>query len=117
MSALLSLSPKYELEDWQKRAISAFGRSEHPERGPRHGIFDIFTGAGKTVLALAAMIDAARDVPDLAFAIVVPTKALLILQERGPRMVGWPRSLGGTSGRRKTTASTRSTRTVRGSDC
>lgn len=77
MASPLSLSPQYELDAWQNEAIAKWNTSRHPERGLRHGIFDIFTGAGKTVVAIGAMIEAAKDVPGLKFAIVVPTQALL----------------------------------------
>ena len=73
----LALSSRYALEPWQRRAITAWAASRHPLRGLRHGIFDVFTGAGKTVLALAAMVDAASEVPDLKLAVVVPTAALM----------------------------------------
>ena len=72
----LMLAPQYQLEGWQQHAIEAWRSHEHPAYGSRHGILDLFTGAGKTVVAMGAMADAAREVPDLRFAIVVPTSAL-----------------------------------------
>jgi superfamily II DNA or RNA helicase len=79
----LNLSTQFELEPWQQDAVKAWASSHHPQFGNRHGIFDVFTGAGKTVLAFAAMVEAAASVPDLRFAIIVPTRALGDQWEKG----------------------------------
>jgi superfamily II DNA or RNA helicase len=71
-----SLSPQYQLEDWQRRAVGAWLRSRDPELGPRHGILDIYTGAGKTVIALGAMAAVSAEDPGMKYAIVAPTRHL-----------------------------------------
>ncbi len=71
----MQLKERYQLEDWQEEAIEAWWTSEPPQ-GVRHGIFDVFTGAGKTVLAIGAMVRAFEEDPNLKFAVVTPTVAL-----------------------------------------
>ena len=66
----------YRLQPWQNEALVAWRSSESPDRGPRHGVAEVFTGAGKTVLAMACMSDAREHCPDLRFAVVVPTQAI-----------------------------------------
>jgi superfamily II DNA or RNA helicase len=68
-----SLRPQFAPEDWQRSAVEAFFASK-PK--PCHGIFDVYTGAGKTVLALAVMARVVQDRGNTKFAIVVPTIAL-----------------------------------------
>lgn len=70
------LGERFVLEPWQGDAVSAWLESEDPRLGPRHGILDIYTGAGKTVVALGAMAAVAAEAPDTKFAVVVPTIAL-----------------------------------------
>jgi superfamily II DNA or RNA helicase len=72
----MQLRSEYTLEPWQKQAVSAWTASRHPERGAFHGILHVYTGAGKSVLAAAAMVEAARVRPRTKFAVVVPTEAL-----------------------------------------
>ncbi len=71
-----SLRPQYQLEDWQRQAVDTWLRSRDPELGPRHGILDIYTGAGKTVIALGAMAAVSAEDPGVKFAIVAPTRHL-----------------------------------------
>lgn len=70
------LRASYVLEPWQSDAVAAWAASRHRERGSHHGILHVYTGAGKTVLAAAAMAEAARLRPRTKFAIVVPSEAL-----------------------------------------
>ncbi|ELZ60780.1 MULTISPECIES: DEAD/DEAH box helicase [unclassified Haloferax] len=62
LDASLSLSTTYDLRDYQRAALDAW-----LDAGGR-GVVELPTGAGKTVLAVAAMV--ARSVPTL---VVVPT--------------------------------------------
>ena len=72
----MSLSSRFELEPWQKEALNGWKTSRHTSFGERHGIVEVFTGAGKTVVAYAAIADASKVIPNLKFAIVVPTTSL-----------------------------------------
>ncbi|WP_240137622.1 DEAD/DEAH box helicase family protein [Salinigranum salinum] len=62
----LSLSTAYELRDYQREALEAWQANHH------RGVIELPTGAGKTVVAIGAMV--ARGVPTL---VVVPTVDLL----------------------------------------
>jgi superfamily II DNA or RNA helicase len=62
----LSLSTTYELRDYQRDALDAWHRAD------RRGVVELPTGAGKTVVAIAAMV--ALELPTL---VVVPTIDLL----------------------------------------
>ena len=44
--------------------------------GLGHGIIEAVTGTGKTLAAIACMADATTEVPDLRFAVVVPSQQL-----------------------------------------
>lgn len=71
------LSPlTYRLQPWQQEALTAWRSAVSPQLGPRHGVAEVFTGAGKTILAMGCMADAQVDEPDLQFAVVVPTCAI-----------------------------------------
>lgn len=72
----MQLRDAFKPEDWQEAAVKAWCSSTHPTRGPYHGILHVYTGAGKTVLAAAAMVEAKQQRPETKFAIVVPTEAL-----------------------------------------
>tara|TARA_Y100000294_G_scaffold170353_1_gene182578 strand:- start:189 stop:2573 length:2385 start_codon:yes stop_codon:yes gene_type:complete len=72
LTAGFSLAEKFKVEDWQEEAITAW-LNAHPVQGPRHGIFDIYTGAGKTVLATEAMARVSQEELKMRFAVVVPT--------------------------------------------
>lgn len=63
----------FELVPWQLDAVAAW------ERGgdrPYAGTLEIFTGGGKTLIALQCFHVASRRSPDLRLAVVVPTEAL-----------------------------------------
>ena len=59
-----------ELYSWQKACLRNWKKNDC------RGIVNVVTGAGKTVLALAAMDQAARQYPELRVKVVVPTVAL-----------------------------------------
>jgi superfamily II DNA or RNA helicase len=78
------LSPlTYRLQPWQQDALTAWRGSVSPELGPRHGVAEVFTGAGKTILAMGCMADAQEEEPDLQFAVVVPTCAIARQWQKG----------------------------------
>ena len=62
----LSLSTSYDLREYQRDALDAWRRADH------RGVVELPTGAGKTVVAIAAMVT--LDLPTL---VVVPTIDLL----------------------------------------
>ena len=62
-----------ELADWQRDAVDAWCRGDG--QGYR-GTLEIFTGGGKTLMALACMERASAVQPELQVAIVVPSEAL-----------------------------------------
>jgi len=70
------LRERFSLESWQDEAVSAWLGAQDPRLGPRHGILEIYTGAGKTVVALGAMAAISAEAPGTKFAVVVPTIAL-----------------------------------------
>lgn len=63
----------FVLVDWQEEAVDAWARGD---REPFTGTLEIFTGGGKTLLALAAAERVSAREPDLRLAVVVPTEAL-----------------------------------------
>lgn len=64
----------FRLTEWQKRAVEAWERGDGS--GHHRGTLEVFTGGGKTLLALVCFARAVRKVPGLKLAIVVPTEAL-----------------------------------------
>lgn len=63
----------FELVDWQRNAVDAWVAGDGR---PHTGTLEIFTGGGKTLLALTAIARASADAPGLRIVIVVPTEAL-----------------------------------------
>jgi superfamily II DNA or RNA helicase len=64
----------FALVDWQERAVEAW---EAGDRGrPYHGTLEIFTGGGKTLIALECAQRASMEADGIRLAIVVPTEAL-----------------------------------------
>lgn len=61
------------LAPWQTNAVDAWCKGDGR---PYRGTLEIFTGGGKTLMALACMERAAAVCPDLHVAIVVPSEAL-----------------------------------------
>lgn len=66
----------YQLQPWQEDALTAWRNSTSPDRGRRNGVAEVYTGAGKTIFAMACMAAEFHDEPDLQFAIVAPTRAM-----------------------------------------
>lgn len=62
------------LTSWQHDALGAWWSGD--SRGPHRGTLEVFTGGGKTLLALAAAARLSQTIPDLRIAVVVPTQAL-----------------------------------------
>ena len=71
MSTLATVG--FDLVDWQRDAVEAW--KDGAER-PHTGTLEIFTGGGKSLVALECAAEAARVEPDLRVVIVVPTEAL-----------------------------------------
>lgn len=61
-----------QLAAWQEEALGAWRAGDR--RGPRRGTLEVFTGGGKTLLAIRAYCDVSGELPRLA--VVVPTQAL-----------------------------------------
>ena len=59
---------------WQLAAIDAWAKGD--DHGPYRGTLEIFTGGGKTLMALAAYERLRREVDNLRLVVVVPTVAL-----------------------------------------
>ena len=64
----------FELFPWQRAALEAWVRGDR--RGPHRGTLEIFTGGGKTLIALACWQEATRRDPETRLAVVIPTEAL-----------------------------------------
>lgn len=72
----MNFKPHVTLDLWQEKARDAWMASRHAQRGPFHGIADVYTGAGKTFLGMACMVAASGVKPALKVAVVCPTQAL-----------------------------------------
>lgn len=59
----------FDLVDWQREAVRAWSTTGR-------GVLEVFTGGGKSMIALACAEAAARKAPGLKLAVVVPTEAL-----------------------------------------
>ena len=70
----VQLSHGVELFDWQLDAIQKWTVGD--DRGPFRGTLEIFTGGGKTLMALAAFAHVSAFAPDTRLAVVVPSEAL-----------------------------------------
>lgn len=62
----------FELHPWQLAAVDAWTNAP----SPCAGTLEVFTGGGKTLIALACAAHAAANEPGLRLAVVVPTEAL-----------------------------------------
>lgn len=69
-------SRDFSLFEWQSRAVRAW--VEGDGAGPFRGTLEIFTGGGKTLIALACAEEAALHAENPRFAVVVPTEALAL---------------------------------------
>ena len=64
----------FALHDWQLDAVRHWETGSR--LGPHTGTFEIFTGGGKTLIALACAAALAQRAPALKLVVVVPTQAL-----------------------------------------
>lgn len=64
----------FTLHDWQADAVRRWETGSL--LGPHTGTLEIFTGGGKTLIALSCAAAVAARVPDLKLIVVVPTQAL-----------------------------------------
>jgi superfamily II DNA or RNA helicase len=64
----------FELVPWQAAAVDAWAAGDGT--APHRGTLEIFTGGGKTLIALACAERAAELQPDVRLAVVVPTEVL-----------------------------------------
>ena len=64
----------FALHDWQRTAVRTW-KAGSP-LGPGTGTLEIFTGGGKTLIALACAASVAKRMPGLKLVVVVPTQAL-----------------------------------------
>jgi len=69
-----SLIRGFELDPWQEDAVVAWEKGD--TKGPHRGTLEVFTGGGKTLIALACFDRAARITQEVRLAVVVPTEAL-----------------------------------------
>lgn len=68
------LSSGVSLVEWQEKAVQNW--IEGDEQGPFRGTLEIFTGGGKTLIALAAFVRVSANDSNTRLAIVVPSEAL-----------------------------------------
>jgi superfamily II DNA or RNA helicase len=70
----VSVELDFQLHPWQQEAVQRWKRGDH--RGPFRGTLEVFTGGGKTLIALACWAEAVAGRPGTRLAVVVPTEAL-----------------------------------------
>lgn len=68
------LSGELSLAEWQETAVQKW--MEGDTQGPYRGTLEIFTGGGKTLIALTAFTRVSAIAPETKLAVVVPTEAL-----------------------------------------
>lgn len=68
------LADTVSLVDWQEQAVEKWWKGS--EEGPHRGTLEIFTGGGKTLIALAAYARVSASEPRARLAVVVPSEAL-----------------------------------------
>ncbi len=68
------LSSDVVLFDWQSDAIQKWRTGD--DHGPYRGTLEIFTGGGKSLIALSAFAHVSASAPNTRLAIVVPSEAL-----------------------------------------
>jgi superfamily II DNA or RNA helicase len=68
------LSEEVRLFPWQQSAVDRWIKGDR--RGPHRGTLEIFTGGGKTIIALASFARVSASDPATRLAVVVPTEAL-----------------------------------------
>lgn len=70
----VQVDTRFQLYPWQQEAVRQWIRGDR--HGPYRGTLEIFTGGGKTLIALACWAEATRRQPGTRLAVVVPTEAL-----------------------------------------
>jgi superfamily II DNA or RNA helicase len=70
----VELAGALKLVDWQEQAVESWWKGD--QKGPQRGTLEIFTGGGKTLIALAAFARVSAVDPQTRLAVVVPTEAL-----------------------------------------
>ncbi len=74
LSGPVRFSSGVELFDWQQDAVQKW--LDGDDHGPFRGTLEIFTGGGKSLIALDAFVRVSASTPDVRLAIVVPSEAL-----------------------------------------
>lgn len=64
----------FSLDKWQENAVEAWRAGANGK--PNFGTLEVFTGGGKTLLAITAVSRVSEGISDLKIAVVVPTIAL-----------------------------------------
>jgi superfamily II DNA or RNA helicase len=70
----VTLRGDFSLASWQENAVERWAAGD--SRGPHRGTLEIFTGGGKTLIALAAFARISKQKPQTKLAVVAPTEAL-----------------------------------------
>lgn len=70
----MQIETKFELFPWQRQVVDAWVRGDRGQ--PFRGTLEIFTGGGKTLIALACWAEVSHRRPGTKLAVVVPTEAL-----------------------------------------
>jgi len=63
----------FDLVPWQRQAVDKWVKGSD---SPYSGVLEVFTGGGKTLLAITAMAEVSAIAPGLKVCVVVPTEAL-----------------------------------------
>src|SRR6266851_173909 len=72
--APVRLADSIKLVDWQQEAVQRWWHGD--SEGPQRGTLEVFTGGGKTLIAVEAFARVSSTDPAARLAIVVPTEAL-----------------------------------------
>ncbi len=73
-ASTIALDASVSLARWQEGAVEAWLQGDRD--GAFRGTLEIFTGGGKTLIALAAFARVSASAPETRLAVVVPTEAL-----------------------------------------
>src|SRR5688572_20549745 len=73
-AAPVHLIESIKLVDWQEQAVQNWWKGD--SRGQQRGTLEVFTGGGKTLIALSAFSRVTQTDPSTHLAVVVPTEAL-----------------------------------------
>lgn len=81
----MAVEVDFELGPWQGDIVSAWKRGDR--HGPFRGTLEVFTGGGKTLMALEGWAEVTRERASTRLAVVVPTEALAHEHRHLVRMV------------------------------